>query len=105
MKLRILAMAVVAFSGMLLAVLPAAAAPPCNPGSCPQDHTWTVTYGSTTLNANADIKVVLNLGQLGPAEPGGGVPDTSFFHDATTRYAGVVPTPGNPGDNVGTIDF
>lgn len=98
MKLRILSIAAVAISGMILAVLPAAAA-----GPGPQDHTWNVTYSTTTLGGNADVTVTLGLG-AGSA-PGSGVPDTSFFHDATTRYAGIQPAPGNLGDNVGRIDF
>ncbi|MBF6601101.1 MAG: hypothetical protein IVW36_11385 [Dehalococcoidia bacterium] len=102
MKLKILAV-VVAVVAMLVTVGPAAASHSVGP----QDHAWGVTYTSTTSGSNPTVAVTLELGQAGPSTP---PPDTSFFHDATSSYAGIVPAgvsgPANRlGEQVGDIGF
>lgn len=103
MKLKILA-AAVAVVAMLMAAGGAQAA-----GPGPQDHTWGVTYSSTTSGSNPNVSVNLQLGQAGGIST---PPDTSFFHDATSSYAGIAPAgasgsfPANKlGEQVGDITF
>ena len=105
MKFKIMAFIAVAASAMLAMAGPAFGSNPNTAG--PQDHTWTVSYTSTTAGSHPDIGVVLTLGTL--SSPGDA--DTSFFHDATTTYSGIEPAGSralpapNAGDMIGQIGF